>query len=180
MHATGSPHWCGARQLGHSASFTPAGFPPQWKSWARCKCMFTMESISLLHRSPASSKLEAKRDRHSFSLSLISFTSLEKEMATHSSVLAWRIPGTEETGGLLSMGSHRVGHDWCDLAAAAFTSSAFPFQTARSAGFRLSRRFNGNTFCICDNRDGPGEYYAKQKKSQRKSNIVWSHLYVES
>ena len=34
-----------------------------------------------------------------------------KEMATHSSVLAWRIPGTEEPGGLLSMGSHRVGHD---------------------------------------------------------------------
>ena len=36
---------------------------------------------------------------------------LEKEMATHSSVLAWRIPGTGEPGGLLSMGSHRVGHD---------------------------------------------------------------------
>ena len=36
---------------------------------------------------------------------------LEKEMATHSSVLAWRIPGTEEPGGLPSMGSHRVGHD---------------------------------------------------------------------
>ena len=35
---------------------------------------------------------------------------LEKEMATHSSVLAWRIPGTGEPGGLLSMGSHRVGH----------------------------------------------------------------------
>ena len=36
---------------------------------------------------------------------------LEKEMATHSSVLAWRIPGTGEPGGLPSMGSHRVGHD---------------------------------------------------------------------
>ena len=36
---------------------------------------------------------------------------LEKEMATHSSVLAWRIPGTAEPGGLLSMGSHRVGHE---------------------------------------------------------------------
>ena len=44
---------------------------------------------------------------------------LEKEMATHSSILAWRIPGTEEPGGLLSMGSHRVGYDWSDLAAAA-------------------------------------------------------------
>ena len=39
------------------------------------------------------------------------FHALEKEMATHSSVLAWRIPGTEEPGGLLSMGSHRVGHN---------------------------------------------------------------------
>ena len=40
-------------------------------------------------------------------------------MATHSSVLAWRIPGTGEPGGLPSMGSHRVRHDWSDLAAAA-------------------------------------------------------------
>ena len=47
------------------------------------------------------------------------FPALEKETATHSSVLAWRIPGTEEPGGLPSMGSHRVGHDWSDLAAAA-------------------------------------------------------------
>ena len=47
------------------------------------------------------------------------FHALEKEMATHSSGLAWRIPGTEEPGGLPSMGSHRVGHDGSDLAAAA-------------------------------------------------------------
>ena len=40
-------------------------------------------------------------------------------MATHSGVLAWRIPGTGEPGGLPSMGSHRVGHDWSDLAAVA-------------------------------------------------------------
>ena len=39
------------------------------------------------------------------------FHALEEEMATHSSVLAWRIPWTEEPGGLPSMGSHRVGHD---------------------------------------------------------------------
>ena len=39
------------------------------------------------------------------------FRALEKEMATHSSVLAWRIPGMEEPGGLPSLGSHRVGHD---------------------------------------------------------------------
>ena len=47
------------------------------------------------------------------------FHTLEKEMATHSSVLAWRIPWTEKPGRLQSMGSHRVGHDWSDLAAAA-------------------------------------------------------------
>ena len=44
---------------------------------------------------------------------------VEKEMATHSGVLAWRIPGTEEPGGLPSMGSHRVGHDGSNSAAAA-------------------------------------------------------------
>ena len=47
------------------------------------------------------------------------FHALEKEMATHSIVLAWRIPGMAEPGGLLSMGLHRVGHNWRDLAAAA-------------------------------------------------------------
>ena len=50
------------------------------------------------------------------------FHALEEEMATHSSVLAWRIPWTEEPGGLLSMGSHRVRHEWSDLAAAAAAS----------------------------------------------------------
>ena len=47
------------------------------------------------------------------------FHALEREMATHSSVLAWRIPGMGEPGGLPSMGSHRVGHDWSDLAVTA-------------------------------------------------------------
>ena len=47
------------------------------------------------------------------------FHALEKEMATHSSVLAWRIPGMGEPGGLPSMGPHRVRHDWSDLAASA-------------------------------------------------------------
>ena len=47
------------------------------------------------------------------------FHALEKKMATHSNVLAWRIPGTGEPGGLPSMGSHRVRHDWSDSAAVA-------------------------------------------------------------
>ena len=52
------------------------------------------------------------------------FHALEKEMATHSSLLAWRIPGMGEPGGLPSMGSHRVGHDWSDLAVAADPGSS--------------------------------------------------------
>ena len=52
------------------------------------------------------------------------FHALEKEMATHPSILACRIPGTGETGGLPSMGSHRVRHDWSDLAAAAAATEA--------------------------------------------------------
>ena len=53
------------------------------------------------------------------------FHALEKEMATHSSVLAWRIPGMTEPGGLPSIGSHRVGHDWSDLGAAAVKHELF-------------------------------------------------------
>ena len=54
------------------------------------------------------------------------FPALEKEMATHSSVLAWRIPGMGEPGGLPSVGSHRVGHDLSNLAAAGAHSAICP------------------------------------------------------
>ena len=57
----------------------------------------------------------------------LDISELEKEMATHSSVLVWRIPGTEEPGGLPPMGSHRVGHDWSVLAAAAAAAAALPY-----------------------------------------------------
>ena len=62
-------------------------------------------------------------------------------MALHSSVLAWRIPGTGEPDGLPSMGSHRVGHDWSDLVAAA---AAAP--TLRT---RLPRWLSGKATCQC-------------------------------
>jgi len=65
------------------------------------------------------------------------FYALEKEMATHSSVLAWRIPGMGEPGGLPSMGSRRVGHDWSDLAAAAAADQEVNALTKReNAAFR--------------------------------------------
>ena len=57
-------------------------------------------------------RVSRSRTRLSDFTSTFHFHALEKEMATHSSVLAWRIPGTGEPGGLQSTGSHRVGHDW--------------------------------------------------------------------
>ena len=57
---------------------------------------------------------------------------MEKEMATHSGILAWRIPGTEETGGLPCIGSHRVRHDWSDLAAAAAATSMWELNYKQS------------------------------------------------
>ena len=78
---------------------------------------------------PKGKGFSIRKDQHQspswISVSVTNFTftvhfhALEKQMATHSSVLAWRIPGTGEPGGLPSVGSHRVGHDWSDLAAAA-------------------------------------------------------------
>ena len=56
------------------------------------------------------------------------FHALEKEMATHSSVLAWRIPGTGQPGGLPSMGSHRVGHDLAAVAAVKRLTKSLPEQ----------------------------------------------------
>ena len=71
------------------------------------------------------------------------FHALEKEMATHSSVLAWRVPGTAEPGGLPSMGSHRVGHDWSDLAASFLTIHAAQqcFYSANSDQHMLRTRY---------------------------------------
>ena len=63
---------------------------------------------SLVGCSPWGRKGRTRLSGFTFTLQ---FHALEKEMATHSSVLAWRIPGTGEPGGLPSMGSHRVGHD---------------------------------------------------------------------
>ena len=57
------------------------------------------------------------------------FHALEKAMATHSSILAWRIPGMGEPGGLPSMGSHRVRHEWSDLAAAAAAENSYEILT---------------------------------------------------
>ena len=70
------------------------------------------------------------------------FHALEKEMAAHSSVLAWRIPWTEKPGGLQSMGLHRVGHDWSDLAAAATCRCGMEWREETSVQF-----FQGCWYC---------------------------------
>ena len=74
------------------------------------------------------------------------FPALEKEMATHSSVLAWRIQGTVEPGGLPSMGSYRVGHDWSDLAAAAAEISK---QGKLVKYYHEAIHFGGTCFDVC-------------------------------
>ena len=74
-----------------------------------------MEEPGRLHAVHGVAKSRARLSDFTFAFH---FHALEKEMATHSSILAWRIPETEEPSGLPSMGSHRAGHDWSDLAAA--------------------------------------------------------------
>ena len=61
-------------------------------------------------------------------------------MATHSSVLAWRIPGTGEPGGLPSMGSHRVGHDRSDLAAAAAAAAGIVLSALYALSYVISHK----------------------------------------
>ena len=78
------------------------------------------------------------------------FHALEKEMATHSSVLAWRIPGTAGPGGLLSLGLHRVGHDWSDLAAAAATHLTWTSSYSSVPCWILPLWYLPNRFiCLC-------------------------------
>ena len=68
-------------------------------------------------------------------------------MATHSSALAWRIPGTGEPGGLPSMRSQRVGHDWGDLAAAA-AAAAITGKQPKVSGIQFSHLWNGDNDSI--------------------------------
>ena len=104
------------------------------------------------------------------------FHSLEKEMATHSSILAWRIPGTEEPSRLPSMGSHRVGNNWSNLAAAAATMFV-------TFWFDLSCYLtNIFTYSCCDNikyyevtrilRSHRGQ---KEKTKMKKEGLNWEN-----
>ena len=94
------------------------------------------------------------------------FHALEKERATHSSVLAWRIPGTGEPSGLPSMGSHRVGHNWSDLAAIValkihskytniFGTRMFPLNVTWINSVQSYTLYGNNSFLIQKRRKGP-------------------------
>ena len=102
------------------------------------------------------------------------FQALEKEMATHSSVLAWRIPGTGEPGGLPSMGSHRVGHNWSDLAAAAvgccnYNDSKSAIGKAWETSFSISAPYLPHLH------EGSFSFYQKWHVGERdKRNFNWN------
>ena len=85
-------------------------FPEAWSRLCVCQASFLMTF--------AMGRFPHAGSQHNFTFTF-PFHALEKEMATHSSLLAWRIPGMREPGELPSKGSHRVRHDWSDLAAAA-------------------------------------------------------------
>ena len=99
----------------HVVLILPFGYPLCVKSKSLCSTFSIAYSVFLCCRNP----LYMLDTNHFSDLCIANIfsplscflTILEKEMATHSSVLAWRIKGTAEPGGLPSMGSHRVGHD---------------------------------------------------------------------
>ena len=80
-----------------------------------------------------------------------SLHALDKEMASHSSVLAWRIPGTGKPGGLPSTGSHRVRHGWSDLVAAAAAAGKFGLGVQNEAGQMLIEFCQENALVIANN-----------------------------
>ena len=99
------------------------------------------------------------------------FHALEKEMATHFSVLAWRIPGTGEPGGLPSLGSHRVGHDWRDLAAAAASFKGF-FRAWRNLHSQLPSNWgilSGNDQC---KNQGPMHQKQQKRPGRKCTNML--------
>ena len=105
------------------------------------------------------------------------FHALEKEMATHSSVLAWRIPGTGEPGGLPSMRSHRVGHDWSDAAAAAAAAAATT--TAISYVKIVFAYFSKNFTCIWKDCVETLNVSWEQNKEHSVNSNAWDlHLFL--
>ena len=102
---------------------------------------------------------------------------LEKEMATHSSVLAWRIPGMGEPGGLPSIGSHRVGHNWSDVAAAGAATEYIirnAHQDEAQAWIKIARRninnlrYSDDTTLMAESEEELKSLLMKVKKESEK------------
>ena len=96
---------------------------------------------------------------------------LEDGMATHSSILAWRIPGMGEPGGLPSLGSHRFGHDWSDLAAAAWKRKMRP---STPWLLKLSHENNPTYFCLVFYWP-KASHVSMHEAHKRTQSIVLSH-----
>ena len=119
-------------------------------------------------------------------LHLHSSLALEKEMAAHSSVLAWRTPGTGEPGGLPSMGSHRVRHDWSDLAAAAAAGHIVTFRSITDPKSGDSVTQQGPAILLTQKpipwhellkKRGLSQDGGKRKQGARHSNLhLWSRV----
>ena len=113
------------------------------------------------------------------------FHALEKEMATHSSVLAWRIPGMGEPGGLLSMRSHRVRPDWSDLASAAASNARSNQSIIKEInppysleGLKLKLQYFGHLMCRADSLEDTdvGKDWAQKEKGMTEDEMVgWHH-----
>ena len=91
-------------------------------------------------------------------------------MAAHSSVLAWRIPGTEEPGGLPSTASHRVGHDWSDLAAAAVDTDSLLSRDRAIQGYERQRKSPGDP---CEADGGPVHLHTEGWKPRTHHLAGW-------
>ena len=111
--SAGKEFACNAGNLGLSPGLGRSLFPGEGKGYP-LQYSDLENSMNCMVHGVAKSRAQLSNFAFSFH-----FHALQKEVAAHSSVLAWRIPGMAEPGGLPSMGSHRVGHDWSDLAAAA-------------------------------------------------------------
>ena len=120
---------------------------------------------SLLGCSPWVAKSRTRLSDFTFTFH---FHALEKEMATHSSVLAWRIPGMGEPGGLPSMGSHRVRHDRSDLAAAV-PMAPHTFIQLSSSHFFYPRVRDQRDTCIM----WMGLMQLVKGLKRKKTNIQW-------